>query len=141
MNSGLLDFWVGRWDVYADDGQLAGHDVVERVLGGHAVIEHWRNREGGEGKSFFWRDAAGLSRQVWVTEGGVVKEKAHDTSYDGPGVRFAGEAVLPDGRRFADRTTLTALDEGHIHQVIDASADGGETWETQFDAIYAPSKT
>jgi hypothetical protein len=138
VGPGLLDFWLGRWDVYDRDGILAGHDVVELVLGGRAVLEHWRNREGREGKSLFWLEADGSWRQVWVTEGGIVKEKALVARNGGADVLFEGEAVLPDGRRLRDRTTLAPLADNHVWQLIEASEDGGESWETTFDAIYAP---
>jgi hypothetical protein len=53
----VLDFWLGRWSVRTRDGEPAGVDVVEPVLDGYAVLEHWRNVRGVEGKSFFWFDA------------------------------------------------------------------------------------
>jgi hypothetical protein len=34
------------------------------------------------------------------------------------------------------RTTLTALTDGSVAQLIEQSSDGGETWETTFDAVY-----
>jgi hypothetical protein len=35
-----------------------------------------------------------------------------------------------------DRTTLTPLAGGRVHQVIEISRDGGKNWETVFDAEY-----
>jgi hypothetical protein len=51
-----LDFWVGAWDVYDNhDSTLNGTDVVEKIVGGCAIIENWREADGsGEGKSLFY---------------------------------------------------------------------------------------
>src|SRR5262245_23242534 len=70
-----LDFWLGRWDVRSVDGVSAGTNLVERVLGGYAILEHWRDVADCEGKSLFFFDhSVSTWRQVWVMEGHV-KEK------------------------------------------------------------------
>ena len=132
----VLDFWLGRWSVRTRDGEHAGTDHVERVLDGFAVIEHWQGVAGEEGKSLFYFDrSAGTWRQVWVIEG-YVKEKS--LVLDEPGrVRFEGIAHA-DGAAFPDRTTLTALPDGGVGQLIEHSLDGGVTWKTSFDAVYEP---
>lgn len=128
----VLDFWLGRWSVTSVDGEPAGVDVVESALDGFVVLEHWRNVRGGEGKSFFWFDApADTWHQVWVF-GGVVTRK--ELALAEPGrVRFDGVAGTTPAR-----TTLTALPEGCVGQLIEQSPDGGATWETSFDAVYTP---
>lgn len=123
-----LDFWLGRWSVQLRGGEPAGVDVVESALDGYAVLEHWRNVRGVEGKSFFWFDAAADTwEQVWVFAGTVTRKRL---------------AVAEPGRvRFENgtaRTTLTALDDGRVAQLIEQSPDGGATWEPAFDAIYTP---
>ena len=138
---GVLDFWVGEWDVFVG-AQQVGVNRIEKVLGGCALTEHWTDARGRLGQSFFYY--APLARrwqQVWVTETpGAVKEK-HLVSRDPTGgVRFLGETLAPDGTRVLDRTTLTPEGDGRVRQVIDVSADGGATWRTTFDAIYVPRR-
>jgi hypothetical protein len=41
-----------------------------------------------------------------------------------------------DGGSHLDRTTLTPLPGGRVHQVIEISRDAGKTWEIAFDAEY-----
>lgn len=132
----VLDFWLGRWSVRAKGGEHAGTDHVERVLGGFAVIEHWRSVTGEEGKSLFYFDrSAGTWKQVWVIDG-YVKEKSLVLA-EPARVRFQGVAYA-DGAAFPDRTTLTALPDGGVEQLIEHSLDGGATWKTSFDAVYEP---
>src|SRR5437660_508745 len=82
-----LDFWVGTWDVKLRDGKKAGVDRVEVLLKGAAIMEHWKDVDGSEGKSFFYFIPASKQwKQVWVTPAGVYKEKLSEPVEHG--VRF-----------------------------------------------------
>jgi hypothetical protein len=134
-----LDFWVGNWSVYVGD-TLVGTNRIGKVLQGCAVTEEWRDAEGGEGRSLFYVEPSLHQwKQVWVTDGatrvGGLKEK-HLIGRPGGGVRFQGELRRPDGRLILDRTTLTPLAGGQVHQLIEISTDGGTTWRPTFDARY-----
>jgi len=134
-----LDFWVGTWDVYDNhDGTLNGRDVVEKIVGGCAIVESWKEADGsGEGKSlFYYQSAKKQWKQVWVTDAGPIKEKQLIEEMKGGGVRFQGEIPHRDGKSHMDRTTLTPLAGGRVHQAIEISRDGGKNWETVFDAEY-----
>ncbi len=133
-----LDFWLGDWEVYTvGANQRDGHDRVEKVLNGAAIIEHWSDANGTEGKSwFYYYRPEKRWKQIWVTDGGLVKEKALVEEFPDGGVRFRGEIPLRDGTKILDQTTLTPLPEGKVHQVIELSKDGGKTWITAFDAVY-----
>ncbi len=136
-----LDFWVGTWDVYDNhDATLNGIDIVEKIVGGCAIVENWKEADGsGEGKSlFYYQQARKQWKQVWVTDAGPIKEKQLIEETKDGGVRFQGEILHPDGKSLLDRTTLTPLPRGRVHQVIEISRDAGKTWETVFDADYRP---
>ena len=138
-----LDFWVGRWTVEVQ-GREVGTNRIEKVLGGCAVEEHWRDAGGGEGRGlFYYLPAVDEWHQVWVTpqatSPGGVKQKRLVQTFDDGGVRFQGVIVRPGGTRFLDRTTLTPLDGGRVRQHIEVSMDGGATWRTTFDAEYVPA--
>src|SRR3954471_340170 len=135
-----LDFWVGNWDVYAG-GELAGTDLVERILGGCAVVEHWRGAGGDEGISLFAYDARrDLWTQTWVTgdtsQPGGLKFKllrAHTPT----STTFQGELEGRSGAVYYDRTILNVQPGGSVHQEIQVSRDG-VAWHTVFDALYVP---
>lgn len=139
----VLDFWVGEWDVMAGDRQV-GHNRIEKILDGCAVTELWTNAGGGEGRSLFYRiPAEDAWKQVWVTTNpyrpGGVKEKRLIERLDGGGVLFRGEIAASDGRTVLDQTRLIPLEDGTVRQVIEASTDGGDSWQTTFDAVYVPA--
>ena len=135
-----LDFWVGDWDVYVR-GDLAGRDTVERILDGCAVIERWDAGARDKGMSLFAYDARkDLWTQTWITNhsadpGGnkfkVLRAHAAGTT------TFQGEIEGKTGAVYYDRTILTSLPGGRVHQEIQVSRDG-VTWRTGFDAIYVP---
>jgi hypothetical protein len=137
-----LDFWVGQW-IVSSGGVPAGTDHVEKILNGCAVTERWKSANGNEGRSLFYYVAATQTwHQVWVTANatrrGGVKEKRLIAVFPDGGVRFQGEIPLPGGGTYLDRTTLTPLSGGRVRQVIEVSRDGA-SWQTTFDAVYAPA--
>jgi len=132
-----LDFWVGKWKVYVGS-ELAGTDKVTKSLNGFAITEEWHGVGGDEGTSlFYYMPAKKQWKQVWVTGIGAYKEKVSSPFENG--IRFAGIAYGPKGRQISDRTTLTPLPGGRVHQVIEQAPDGNN-WKIGFDAIYVKSK-
>ncbi len=135
-----LDFWLGDWDVYVGS-TLAGRDIVERTLGGCAVTERWRDSGGGEGMSLFALDARRqLWTQTWVTDDssmpGGIKVKVMRARAPGT-TTFQGEIEGKAGAVYYDRTILTALPGGRVHQQIQVSRDG-VAWRTGLEATYVP---
>jgi len=137
-----LDFWVGDWDVYLGK-QLAGRDTVERILGGCAITEQWSGSDGpgDEGMSLFAYDARkDLWTQTWITndssQPGGIKVKTL-RAHAPESTTFQGEIEGKNGAVYYDRTILTALPGGRVHQEIQVSRDG-TAWHTGFDAIYVP---
>jgi len=140
----LLDFWVGEWEVFLATGQKDGDNRIEKTLAGFALLENWTELDGHEGKSwFYFHRPEKRWKQVWVTDGGGVKEKAQVADAPAGSVRFRGEMMLPDGRALLDQTTLTPLPDGRVRQVIEQSTDRSKTWRTVYDAYYVhkPRKT
>ncbi|MEI8281988.1 MAG: hypothetical protein WCG75_06260, partial [Armatimonadota bacterium] len=111
-----------------------GDDTVEKWVAGNAIVEHWKDVDGHEGKSFFYfMPEKKQWKQVWVTDGEGYKEKLSEPVADG--IRFSGTVFLPDGKTYQDRTTLTKLPNGDVRQVIESSRDG-KVWKIRYDAIY-----
>jgi hypothetical protein len=135
-----LDFWLGSWRVYEGE-MLVGTNRISKILQGCAVVEEWRDAEGGHGQSLFYVEPNLRQwKQVWVTEAalrvGGVKEKHLIASLPNGGVRFQGELRQPNGRTLLDRTTLVPLPNGEVRQLIEVSSDGGTSWRPTFDARY-----
>ncbi|MCH8348211.1 MAG: hypothetical protein IH901_06960 [Proteobacteria bacterium] len=141
-----LDFWAGDYQVISNDDkrEIYGANLIERTLDGCAIIENWTSKEGSEGKSLFYFDArADTWTQVWVTgdtsKPWGLKVKFLVGIYDNGAVRFQSRQILEGGKSYLDRTTLTPMENGVLRQLIEISQNGGETWETTFDALYIPA--
>ncbi len=133
-----LDFWLGDWDVYAG-GALDGKNHIVAILQGCAIEENWSDASGFEGKSWFYLDPHSRRfKQVWLTDHadqpGGTKEKSEVPSATA-GIHFRGVLNANNGVRLFDRTTLTPLPNGRVHQLIEISRDG-ETWKVAYDAEY-----
>ena len=137
-----LDFWLGAWRVTSEN-QYAGSDEVSAILDGCAVVENWTDADGSHGMSLFYYNTFAQSwTQVWVTDRatarGGLKEKILIARLPDGVVRFQGTLPgTPGSAIILDRTTLTPIKDGSVHQLIEISRDGGSTWSATFDAIYA----
>jgi hypothetical protein len=130
-----FDFWVGEWDVLTPEGQRAGGNRIEKLLNGCLLMEHWTSARGGQGKSINYYDPAGEKWiQTWVDgQGGIIRVEG---AFEAGSMRFEGEHLYPDGRREHFRMTFTPQPDGSVHQFIEQSKDGGESWYVWFDGKY-----
>lgn len=134
-----LDFWVGSWRVFdVGSGALVGTSILQKIAGGCAISVLWHEADGtGEVfELFYYVRSTGRWRQVWISDDGSSKERETDAAAP-PGVlRLIGTVARPDGVLVLDRSTVTPIEGRRIHQVIEASDDGGKTWRRRFDAEY-----
>ena len=134
-----FDFWVGEWDVRNPQGQQAGTNSVQLILGDCVVFENWTGARGGQGKSFnVYNAAKGKWQQTWVDNSGGVLELFGE--YKDGAMRLTGEKKGRDGKTTLDRLTFTKLADGGVRQLWEQSADGGQTWTVAFDGTYVRKK-
>lgn len=124
-----FDFWIGDWDVTVA-GKPAGHNRIERILEGCALLENWTGAGGMSGKSLNFYDA---QREQW-----------HQTWVDDRGGSLALDGTFTDGKmvltgmqqKTLNRITWTPLLSGQVRQVWEASTDEGKSWSVAFDGLY-----
>jgi hypothetical protein len=102
-----FDFWVGHWSVVTADGQPAGTNQIEKILGGHVLRESWVGASGLRGHCFSTWDAA---KQCW-----------HQTWVDD-----RGTVLLLDGQFVEKRMVLSSAPRGgHIDRITWEPLPGG----------------
>ena len=69
----LFDFWIGEWEVFAKNGQLAGTNKIEQILDRCVLLENWTDSYGKAGKSFNTFNGTDW-QQTWVDDTGNVTE-------------------------------------------------------------------
>ncbi|MGH9440978.1 MAG: hypothetical protein ACRD16_01760 [Thermoanaerobaculia bacterium] len=134
-----LDFWVGDWDVYDSGTSVkAGSSALKKILKGCAISVDWLEADGkGEIQElFFYEKARDLWHQVWISDAGPTKERRATAGGPAGSLRFLGDVLMLDGRSYLDRSTVTPMPAGGVHQLIEISRDGGSTWQATFDAVY-----
>lgn len=136
-----FNFWVGAWDAkqtQAEAGPSVGSSKIEKLAGGCVILENWES-PGFTGKSWNFYDVGlGKWRQIWIDVTGRKVEFSGD--YRGEAMRFEGEAVLADGRKFKGRMTFFNLGPTKFRQLAERSTDGGQTWTTTVDYTYLRKK-
>ncbi len=137
-----FDFWIGEWVVTTPDGKPAGTSRIERVSGGHGLLENWQGApppggapgSGGDGKSLNAYNAAKKQwQQFWIGSGGGVLELAGGLQ-EGKMILSADHAVR--GKQTLERITWTPNADGSVRQHWEQSTDAGKTWTTAFDGLY-----
>lgn len=136
-----FDFWVGDWEVRNPAGKVVGHNRIENAHGGCALIEHWASVNGVTGTSvnLYDRDRRGW-HQTWVDSSGGLLEL--DGGVEGGAMVLAGDA--PDAKAPSkvarQKITWTPQPDGRVRQLWESSIDGGKTWTTAFDGLYAKQR-
>ena len=133
-----FDFWIGDWEVRDRNGEIAGHNSISRTVGGCALLERWRGREG----------LVGMSINAWSTE----RKVWHQTWVDSAGTLLLLEGGLRDGVMVLEGTTVDPEAIGGLlrHRISWSVTNGtsdrlrqhwetcrdGKQWESAFDGAY-----
>lgn len=130
-----FDFWIGDWNVEAQ-GQLAGTNTIEPILGDCVLFENWESTQGGTGKSFNYYDRAeGHWRQIWIDDRGGVIEFTGKVK-DGVMYYTATTQNPANGGVTKHKLTFSQNDDGSVRQLWEQSQDDGENWQTVWDGKY-----
>lgn len=136
-NARRFDFWVGDWDVTpaGTPGAVVGHSVIQRVIGGCAILENWTASNGTDGKSLnTYNSSLGHWEQFWVGSGGGVTEY-RDSEWHGDTLVYLAHSNSPQGP-YLQRLSFSALADGTVRQLGEISTDGGKSWSPGYDFRY-----
>ncbi len=130
-----FDFWIGDWDVTLPNGDRAGHNLIEPILGGCALRESWTGARGSNGTSTNAFDRVrGKWHQTWVDDSGSLIML--DGAFADGKMVLSGETKDTAGRKVINRITWQETAPGAVRQLWEASRDGGATWNVLFDGRY-----
>lgn len=137
-----FDFWMGTWEVRRADGEVAGTNRIESILGGCALQESWTGRVGTVGKSLNAYDPLdGKWHQTWVDSNGLRLDLEGEYAEGRLTLSGEGPSLREPRRRVLHRVTWSRLPEGgRVRQLWQVSRDGGAAWDVVFDGTYVPSK-
>jgi len=131
-----LDFWLGNWDSYDDDGKGSNvaRDRITSVLGGCVILEDYLQNDGYEGQSFNIYDA---SRQVWnqtwvTNRGELLVLEGHFAHHV---LTMLGHNLDKSGKPVWYRATWQRQGKG-VRETAYISHDGGKSWQRDFDILF-----
>jgi len=131
-----FDFWAGDWNV-THNGKPAGTNRIEKILGGCALLEHWEGVGTSRGNSLNYYDAVRhVWHQTWIDNQGAPLEL--EGGLESGKMVLTGNTKDPaSGAAVVNRLTWTPRPDGKVRQHWETSTDGGKTWQTAFDGLYA----
>ena len=128
-----FDFWLGEWDVYAED-KLIAFSSIEKITNGHIILENYEQAEY-SGKSINYYDPYIKKwRQNWVDSLGTIGDFTGEC-HDGV-MRYIGESHFVDGRRILRLMLVTCINEDEVRQYSERSDDEGKSWKLAYDFTY-----
>jgi len=141
-----FDFWIGEWNVYRKDGNVAGTSKISLMLDSCVILEEWTsaNPQNGliyQGKSFNAYNAASKQwQQTWVDNTGNTTEFLRGKSMENGIIFYADQVMDPSGKSFLRRLSFTKLAHGNIRQLGERSDDQGLNWKIEYDLEYRKKK-
>lgn len=134
-----FDFWVGEWDVYSAQGQVAGKNSITKQLGDCILKEDYSTPSGYTGQSFNIYDRiTGKWHQTWVDNTGLLLSLYGQL--EGKSMVLQGKGKNQQGQDIQHRITWTPVPDGSVRQHWESSADEGKSWDTLFDGKYVKRK-
>ena len=110
-------------------------DASQIILGDCIIFENWSGALGGSGKSFNLYDSQrGHWQQTWVDDRGTLTQFTGE--YRDGGMHYLAEKPGTSGSTTLRRMTLFNLDQNHVRQLGEQSADAGRTWTVLYDFMY-----
>ena len=127
-----LDFWAGRWDVYAKD-QMVAHSLIEKVYG-CGIRENWMpiGKPGGGSLSIYVPEDKGWE-QFWIDSSGT--RASLRGGWNGSAMVITGKWGGP-----LVRMSYSKNADGSVRQFGEQSIDDGKSWKPSFDFTYRPAK-
>lgn len=136
-----FDFWLGTWEVRNPDGELIGHNEIQRVSGGCGLLESWESAGGGTGVSINTYDTERARwTQRWVGSGATLwLEGSLEEGSDGARMVLTGtepRSTLHAEVKVRDRISWTPLPDGRVLQLWEIQPVTEEDWREAFRGLY-----
>lgn len=140
-----FDFWVGEWDVYVTGtNNKAGHSLIQKASGDCMILENWTalGPVPHNGKSMnYVNTQTNKWEQLWIGSAGGpgYVTRFYDGEYKDSVMQFTFEANTPQGKQ-TGRFRFFNQGPNQVRQLSETSADGGKTWNTNYDLTYKRKK-
>jgi len=131
-----FDFWVGDWETFNPNGDLAGTNKIDKIQDKCILRENWTSAKGNyTGTSYnFYNVQTKQWEQLWVDNQGQ--------SLHLKGNRVGNQMILMSdvskdakGNDIYNKVTWTKNDDGTVRQLWETSSNKKQ-WKIVFDGLY-----
>jgi len=134
-----FDFWMGEWQVFTKDGNVAGTNTITPSLNGCVLNEHYVTPKGYEGTSVNIYDRSrNVWHQTWVDNTGLLL-KLEGTRKNNT-MTMTGTTFDKEGKKVSQKISWKKQKNGDVHQIWESSTDKGLHWKTVFYGVYKKVK-
>lgn len=131
-----FDFWLGEWDVYDNNNELAGTNSITKVEGGCLIVENWTATNGTTGQSYnYYNPATDEWRQVWVSQGAIIDYTGE--LLESGTMHLEGTLTYQASKKSYKFTGhWVPLDSSEVRQEFELYDPETESWNEWFTGIY-----
>jgi tetratricopeptide (TPR) repeat protein len=137
-----FDFWIGEWNVTTTQGGVpAGTSKIDLILEDCVVLENWQSLNNPyAGKSYnTYNQALKRWEQYWVDNvGGNIF--FYGGLKDGIMDYYTDETLQPGNAKLKRHLQFIPMGHDKVRQFSQGSADGGKTWQVEYDFTYDRKK-
>jgi hypothetical protein len=129
------DFWVGNWQVTAENGPQLGASEVKKDLEDCLIEENFETAKGFKSRSFLYFD---FVVEKWFRSYADNTGQHVELSgvLEGDALVLRGEEVGPGGKQLDLRVILAPASAGGVRQTFEVSKDGGASWKEDLSLVY-----
>lgn len=130
-----FDFWVGDWEVFNENGDKVGENLVQKLEDNCILNENWKAENGSSGKSYNYYDPLDESwNQLWLSNTGNIlklKGKAENN-------KMILKSELQRGKKgqYYNQITWTENQDGSVIQHWQILDSQGNFLSNVFKGIY-----
>lgn len=141
-----FDFWIGEWEVYGKNGNLAGTSKISKILDNCVILEEWTSVTPQKGLTYSgksyntYNSASGQWQQTWVDNSGGTTEFLTG-KFENNSIQFLSRPFNNNKQISIRRLTFYKLDNGNIRQHGEISTDDGKTFTNEYDLEYRKKST
>ena len=135
-----FDFWVGDWEVFLEDGSLAGTNFIVKDQDNCILRENWVSAKGGFAGSStnFYNKQTGQWEQLWIDNSGSHLH-LRGNRIGNKMVMLTDEIPVENKEPYVNRISWTYNEDGSVRQLWEILVDDKVT-NVVFDGIYRKKK-
>lgn len=135
-----FDFWVGDWEVFNENGDRIGENLVEKLEDNCILNENWKGAKGSTGKSYNYYDPSDDTwNQLWISNSGTILKLKGTASKDK--MTLKSELIKGKKGEFYNQITWIKNEDDSVTQLWEVYDPQGNLLNEAFKGIYRKKRS